>query len=141
MSESAADLGAGIDAQPPVVLIVDDFDDALDIYREYLTFKGIHVITASSGAECLVLARQYQPALIFLDIRMALMSGTETMQILRADSRFSATPIVALTSQALEDEHVTALAAGFNEVISKPCNPDDLVSAVERLIAAPRARA
>jgi CheY-like chemotaxis protein len=123
-----------------MVLIVDDFDDALDIYREYLTFKGIQVITASSGAECLVLARQYQPALIFLDIRMALMSGTQAMQILRTDPRFAATPIVALTAHALDDERIAALAAGFDEVISKPCNPDVLVSAVLRLIATPRSQ-
>ena len=139
MSESPA-LGTGIEAQPPMVLIVDDFDDALDIYREYLTFKGIQVITASSGAECLVLARQYQPALIFLDIRMALMSGTQAMQILRTDPRFAATPIVALTAHALDDERIAALAAGFDEVISKPCNPDALVSAVLRLIATPRSQ-
>jgi two-component system cell cycle response regulator DivK len=115
------------------VLIVDDFDDALVIYRDYLTFKGIRVLTARSGAEAIELAREHRPDVIFLDIRMALMTGTQAMQILRRDPSFSATPIVALTAQALEEERVAAMEAGFDEVISKPCFPDDLFAAIERL--------
>ena len=122
----------------PQILIVDDFNDALDMYREYLTFKGFRVLTARSGAECLAVAREQRPAVIFLDIRMSLMTGTETVQILRADPAFRATPIVALTAYALEDERVAALLAGFDEVITKPCLPDDLVAAVERLISQQR---
>jgi CheY-like chemotaxis protein len=122
------------------VLIVDDFDDALDIYASYLTFKGFRVITASSGAECLALAREHRPAVILLDIRMVLMTGTEAMQILRSDPTFSATPIVALTAQALEDERIAAMNAGFDDVIPKPCFPEDLAAAVQRLLSTARSR-
>jgi two-component system, cell cycle response regulator DivK len=118
----------------PQILIVDDFEDALDIYGQYLTFNGFRVLTARSGAEGVALAREHRPAVIFMDVRMALMTGTEAMQILRTDPEFSATPIVALTAHALEDERDAAMAAGFDEVISKPCLPDDLLTAVHRLI-------
>jgi two-component system cell cycle response regulator DivK len=118
----------------PLVLIVDDFDDALDIYQQYLTFKGYRVITAGSGAEALELARTRQPALIFMDLRMAVMTGTQAMQLLRQDPAFNDVPIVAFTAHALEEEKQIALAAGFDEVIAKPCLPDDLITAVNRLL-------
>ena len=124
--------------QAPLVLIVDDFDDALDIYQQYLTFKGYRVLTASSGAEAIATARQHNPALILMDLSMAVMTGTEAMRILRNDAMFSLVPIVAFTAHALEDERVTALRAGFDEVIPKPCLPDELVTAVERLLATGR---
>ena len=116
-----------------LVLIVDDFDDALEIYQRYLTFKGYRVVVAHSGAEALSMATDVRPALIFMDLRMPHMTGTEALQQLRADPDFDHVPIVALTAHALEDERMAALADGFDEVISKPCNPDDLIDAVERI--------
>jgi two-component system, cell cycle response regulator DivK len=120
------------------VLIVDDFGDALEIYQEYLTFKGYRVLTASSGAEAVELARAERPGVIFMDLRMPFMTGAEALAILRRDPTFGSVPIVALTAHALADEKQTALAAGFDEVIAKPCNPDDLIAAVERLLARTR---
>ncbi len=122
----------------PSILIVDDFDDALDIYQQYLTFKGYRVLTANSGAAAIEVAREHRPALIFMDLRMAVMSGTEAMQLLRADAAFSEVPIVALTAQALDEEKRAAMNAGFDEVIPKPCLPDELLAAVKRLLATPR---
>jgi two-component system cell cycle response regulator DivK len=122
----------------PTVLIVDDFADGLELYSRYLAFKGFQVLAASSGSEGLELARRHHPDLILLDIRMARMSGIDVVRMLRTDPAFTTTPVVALTSQALETEHRAARAAGFDEVISKPCLPDDLVVAVERLIATRR---
>ena len=123
---------------PPIILIVDDFDDALDIYQQYLTFKGYHVVTARSGGEAIEAARKHMPAVIFMDLSMAVMTGTEAMRVLRSDAAFSHVPIVAFTAHALQDEKLTALHAGFDEVLAKPCLPDELVAAVARLLATPR---
>jgi CheY-like chemotaxis protein len=49
---------------------------------------------------------------------------------------FTDTPIVALTAHALDSERVQALAEGFDEVVSKPCLPNELVDLIERLLAA-----
>ena len=118
-----------------LVLLVDDYRDALEMYQEYLTFKGYSVLAASSGAEAVTLAQSERPSVIFMDLRMPQMTGTEAMQMLRADPSFSGVPIVALTAHALDDERRQALADGFDDVIPKPCNPDDLVLAIERLLA------
>jgi two-component system, cell cycle response regulator DivK len=120
---------------PPLILIVDDFEDALDMYRDYLTFKGFRVATAATGPDAITIAIKEKPALIFMDLRMAEMSGTEAMDALRADPDFQKVPIIAFTAHALESERRTALRAGFDELIAKPCLPDDLVGAVTRLLA------
>jgi len=109
------------------------------MYEEYLAFRGFEVVTASSGVAAVELAHQQRPALILMDLQMAGMTGTEAMRILRADPALEMVPIVALTAHALDGDRRAALAAGFDEVIAKPCLPEDLVTAVVRLLATPRA--
>jgi len=118
----------------PLILLVDDFKDALEMYAEYLTFKGYRVRIASTGEHAIDVARAETPALIFMDLRMPEMTGTEALGRLRADPTFKNVPIVALTAHALQDECALALFNGFDEVISKPCLPDDLAAAIERLL-------
>jgi CheY-like chemotaxis protein len=69
---------------------------------------------------------------------MANMTGTEAMQVLRSDPAFAYVPIVALTAHALDAERRDALAAGFDEVIPKPCLPDELIVVIDRLLTTGR---
>lgn len=109
------------------------------MYQQYLTYRGYHIIVARNGEEAVAQARAHRPDLILLDLRMAGMSGTDAMRILRSDPSFARVPIVALTAHALDRERRAALAAGFDELIPKPCLPDQLVVALERILAAARA--
>jgi two-component system cell cycle response regulator DivK len=120
------------------ILLVDDFEDGLEMYREYLTYRGYQVVVARNGEEAILQARKHRPDVILLDIRMAVMTGTAVMRVLRADPSFERTPIIALTAHALDGERVAALAAGFDELIPKPCLPDQLVLAFERVRATRR---
>jgi CheY-like chemotaxis protein len=120
------------------ILLVDDFEDGLDLYREYLTYRGYRVVVARNGEEAIAQARAHRPELIMMDIRMPVMTGADAMRILRSDPSLWRIPIIALTAHAMEDERVDALAAGFDELIAKPCLPDQLVLAVERILAAAR---
>ena len=117
------------------ILLVDDFQDGLEMYEEYLSYRGFHVLAARDGKEAVTLARMYRPDVILLDLRMPGLTGTETMQILRADPSFVNTPIVALTAYALDAERRLALDAGFDQLIAKPCLPDALAEAVERILS------
>jgi two-component system, cell cycle response regulator DivK len=123
----------------PLILLVDDFEDALQMYAEYLTFAGYRVVTAQSGQAAISAAFEEKPALIFMDLRMPLMTGAEALQQLRANPVLSSVPVVALTAHALEDERLAALLDGFDEVIPKPCLPDQLASAIDRLLVDGRA--
>lgn len=117
------------------ILLVDDFEDGLEMYEEYLTYRGYRVLLARNGEEAIVQARVHRPDVILLDIRMPGMTGTDAMRVLRSDPAFRRIPIVALTAHALDGERVAALAAGFDECIPKPCLPDQLALAVERILA------
>jgi CheY-like chemotaxis protein len=122
----------------PLILIVDDYDDALDIYGSYLTFKGYRTVAATSGEEGVAAARAYRPDVILMDLRMAGMTGTDAMRALRCDNGFAGVPIAALTAHALDEETRQALADGFDAVIAKPCLPQDLVVHVEQLLTSQR---
>ena len=124
----------------PLILIVDDFEDALSMYREYLAFKGFRVVTARTGAEAITIALVEKPDVIFMDLRMANMTGVEAMHTLRADPDFHKVPIVAFTAHAFDSDRVDALKDGFDELIAKPCLPNDLADAVGRLLALDRHR-
>src|SRR5688500_10631474 len=118
---------ADASALGPLILIVDDFDDALDIYRQYLTFRGYQVMVATNGDEALAAVRARRPDLILMDLSMPGLSGTDTMRTLRAERpALGDLAIIAFTAHALADERLAALAAGFDGVIAKPCLPDEL---------------
>jgi CheY-like chemotaxis protein len=119
----------------PAILLVDDFSDTLEMYQEYLTFRGYRVVVAGNGQQALDVARAERPALIFMDLRMPNMTGTEALRLLRDDPSFSTVPVVALTAHAFAEERLRAMLDGFDEVIAKPCLPDELLAAVDRLLA------
>ncbi|HVG55440.1 MAG TPA: response regulator [Vicinamibacterales bacterium] len=134
MLQPSRKLGPG-DSTSPLILLAEDYEDAQDIYSTYLRLHGYRVALAATGPEAITLAHAETPAMILLDIRMPGMTGTEVMQILRTDAKFAAVPIFALTAHALEDEHAAALSAGFDQVISKPCLPDELLRSVQSTLA------
>jgi len=122
-------------AARPLILIVDDFTDALEMYQEYLTFEGYEIAIARSGHEAFGIAKEKRPALILMDLRMPGMTGGEALKMLRTDPCLCGVPVVAFTAHALEDEKQRALLDGFDEVIAKPCLPNDLRAAIDRLLS------
>jgi CheY-like chemotaxis protein len=121
---------------PPddIILLVDDFVDGLDLYTEWLTFKGYRVVTAADGASAIARARENRPALILMDIRMPVMTGREAAKVLRSDPTLATVPLVALTAHALQEEREELLATGFDAVLSKPVLPDALVAAIDDIL-------
>ena len=117
----------------PLILLVDDFEDASDIYSTYLGTTGI-----PSTVRRAVPKRSSRRGSGVLDdsadIRMPDMTGTEVMRTLRADPEFRNVPIIALTAHALDDERQEALSAGFDAVVAKPCLPDELLAFIENLL-------
>ena len=108
------------------------------MYAEYLAFNGYRVVTAMNGRAAVEAASVETPALIFMDIRMPVMTGVEALHLLRTNPTLSSVPIIALTAHALEDERAAAMLEGFDDVIVKPCIPDELVAAARRWLAAGR---
>ena len=118
----------------PLILVVDDYDDAREMYAEYLVFCGFRIAEARNGNEALEQAFALKPDLILMDLSLPGMDGWEATRQLKADDRTKNIPVVALTGHALAGASEGAKRAGCDSFVTKPCLPDDLVVEVRRML-------
>jgi two-component system, cell cycle response regulator DivK len=121
--------------QGPLILVVDDYEDAREMYAEYLRFCGFRVAEARNGNEALEQAFALMPDLILMDLSLPGMDGWEATRQLKADERTRQIPVVALTGHALAGASEGAKRAGCDSFVTKPCLPDDLVVEVRRMLS------
>jgi CheY-like chemotaxis protein len=84
-----------------LILVVDDYQDAREMYAEYLQYSGFRVAEAKNGNEAVAQARSLKPDLILMDLSLPGMDGWEATRVLKADEETRHIPIVALTGHAL----------------------------------------
>ncbi len=120
----------------PLILVVDDYQDAREMYAEYLVFSGFRVAEARNGNEAVAQAFALTPDLILMDLSLPGMDGWEATRLLKADERTRHIPVVALTGHALAGASEGARKAGCDSFVTKPCLPDDLVVEVRRMLSA-----
>jgi CheY-like chemotaxis protein len=121
--------------RPPLVLVVDDFADAREMYVEYLEFAGFRSAQAQNGEEAIAQARERGPAVVLMDLAMPVMDGWEATRRLKSDPRTRHIPVIAVTGHALAGDAERARRAGCDGVLAKPCLPEDLVREVRRILA------
>jgi two-component system cell cycle response regulator DivK len=114
----------------PRILLVEDYDDAREMYRDYLEFSGFQVDTARDGHEALEQARRHNPDLVLMDLSLPGLDGWEATRILKKDPATAHLIVVALSAHALSAEGDRARAAGCDGFIAKPCLPHDLVDQI-----------
>ena len=119
----------------PLILVVDDYQDAREMYAEYLQFSGFRVAEAKNGNEAVEQAFALKPDLILMDLSLPGMDGWEATRRLKADDATRRIPIVALTGHALAGASEGAKRAGCDSFVTKPCLPDDLVVEVRRMLS------
>jgi CheY-like chemotaxis protein len=124
--------------QRPLVLVVEDYQDAREMYGEYLRFSGFDVIEASNGLEAIEQATVQQPDIVLMDLALPKMDGWEATRQLKSDARTKSIPIVALTGHALAGHADSALKAGCDAFVTKPCLPDALVAEIRRMLGVSR---
>ena len=126
----------------PLLLVVDDTEDNLDLLEFALKRKPVRMLRANGGKECLALAAERQPDLILLDIQMPEMDGFETLRRLRANPATAKIPVVFLTAQRKDvDSIATGLALGAEQYLTKPIDTDELLVRTKMLIDLKRAEA
>ena len=126
----------------PVILVVDDTEDNLDLLEFALKRKPVRMLRAASGKECLALAEEKKPDIILLDIQMPEMDGFETLKRLRANPLTEKIPVVFLTAQRKDaDSIATGLALGAEQYLTKPIDTDELLVRTRMLIELKRAEA
>jgi len=121
----------------PLVLLVEDYEDAREMYRDYLEFSGFRVETARDGHEALDKARSIHPDVILMDLSLPGLDGWEATRILKSSPETQGLRIIALSAHALGPEGERARVAGCDGFIAKPCLPADLVSELALFLKMP----
>ncbi|MBK1693476.1 hypothetical protein CKO09_01810 [Chromatium weissei] len=117
------------------VLLVEDNLLNQQIALELMQTHGVKVDIANHGMEALARLAAQAPnyyALVLMDLQMPVMDGYQTTEQLRADSRYSQLPIVAMTAHALIEERQRGMALGMQDYLSKPFEPNELLIILER---------
>ena len=122
------------------LLVVEDDPDTLEMLKATLEARGFRVTTCESAAEMLESEPERAVAdLLISDIGMPEVDGFEMIKRLRKLAAFKNVPAIALSGYASQKDAKTAIAAGFNAHISKPVDPNELLTLVEGLLQkAPR---
>ncbi len=108
-------------AQPTYkILTVDDKEINCQLLIKLLSPLGFEVKQASNGHEAIAIWQQWQPHLIFMDMRMPVMDGYEATKYIKATTQGNATAIIALTASVLEEEKAIILSAGCDDFMRKP---------------------
>ncbi len=113
------------------VLVADDNEVAQRLCRRVLEKAGHRVLTASDGQEAVTLALAQSPDMILMDVAMPGMDGLEAMRQIKAQKPEMTIVIASAHSMASDRERF--LAAGADDVLSKPFKLTDLTGVVDRL--------
>lgn len=113
------------------ILIVEDNTELLELLRSHLKLAGFTTATATNGLEALKKVRSSAPDLIVLDLVLPELDGFAVCEILKKDPATAAKPIILLTGLTSEFTRYAGLESGANEYVTKPANPNQLVSRIE----------
>ncbi len=113
-----------------VVLVADDDEDILALVGFRLERESYKVLAAPDGEAAVRLAREHQPDLAILDVRMPKLDGYEVTKLIRRSEAVRDIPVILL-SASVEDMHIQrGYDAGANHYMHKPFSPRDLVEHV-----------
>lgn len=118
----------------PKVLVVDDVTAQQDLICRTLQNAGISVNRASDGDEVMKRIEQEKPDLIVLDLIMERMNGFEALRELRENAKTQKIPVVICSTKSTDFDKTWSLDLGADAYITKPFEPEQLVSIVQRLL-------
>ncbi len=120
------------DGNKELILIAEDNPSNLGVIHDYLLAHAYRMVTVVNGDEVLARTKEFRPDLILMDIQMPQMDGLEVMRILRRDTDFAHTPIIALTALVMPGDREKCLEAGADDYLEKPISLRLLLSTLEK---------
>ncbi|WP_204101955.1 MULTISPECIES: ATP-binding protein [Spirulina sp. CCY15215] len=118
--EKSRVIGLKSNDSPCKILVVDDKEVNRKLLIKLLQPLGFELQEARNGKEAIAIWENWQPHLIWMDIRMPVMDGYETVQYIKSTTRGQATAVIALTASVLEEEKIITLSAGCDDFVRKP---------------------
>jgi PAS domain S-box-containing protein len=140
-AESVADAEARarLSLEGARILLVEDNEINRQVASEILAAVGVSVTLAHNGQEAMQAVAAHDFDAVLMDVQMPVMDGYEATRRLRQDPRFQALPIIAMTAHAMAGDREKSLAAGMNEHVTKPIDPEALFRTLEQFVALPAA--
>jgi CheY-like chemotaxis protein len=124
----------------PLVLVVDDYPEAREMYVAWLEVSGYRVLQASTAADALAIATAEVPAAILMDLSLPGVDGLEATRRLKADPRTRDTPVIAMTGHVEARVAEAARQAGCDAFVVKPSPAPEVVRVIGELIGQARRR-
>jgi len=120
------------------ILVAEDNELNQEVAMGLLTDAGFVVTIANNGEEAVNLLKQHSYDIVLMDMQMPIMDGVSATQEIRKSKSLDELPIVAMTANAMTQDKERCLAAGMNDHVAKPIDPDELFRTLLRWIK-PRA--
>jgi urea ABC transporter urea binding protein len=118
------------------ILIVEDSLDSRLLLKKLLEMAGFVVREALNGEEAIKIFKEWQPHLIWMDMRMPVMDGLEATRRIKAMEQGKETVIVALTASVLTEQQNEVMAAGSDDFVRKPFRADELFDCMAKHLGA-----
>ena len=119
------------------VLIVEDEEDAADMFAEMMRVSGYRVLKTSSSTPALTMMATEKPDVVILDIMMPEISGLEILHQMRQNSELANIPVVVVSAQSLPADIKIGMEAGASMYLTKPVGFTELKEAIERALGGP----
>jgi two-component system cell cycle response regulator DivK len=118
------------------ILIVEDNDLNLKLFRDLLEAHGFETFETKDGSNAVMLTQQVRPDLILMDIQLPEISGLDITRKIKADKDICDIPIIAVTAFAMKDDEEKILRAGCQAYISKPISIAHFMQTIDRFLNA-----
>lgn len=116
------------------IVVVDDEEITLKTAEFILKQDGYEVVRCLSGMSCLEFLKYQVPDLILLDIEMPIMSGIQTLEIIRSNEPFKNIPVMFLTANSDTETVALASSLGVIDYVIKPFMPQELLDRVRKIL-------
>jgi len=116
------------------VLIIEDEEDAAELFAEMMRVSGFRVLKTSSSTPALTLISTEKPDIVILDIMMPEVSGLDILRQMRRDPALARVPVVVVSAKSMPADIRNGMEAGASTYLTKPVGFLDLKEAVERAL-------
>jgi len=117
------------------VLIIEDEEDAAELFAEMMRVSGFRVVKTSKSTPAISLMSSEKPDVILLDIMMPEISGLDILRQMRREPELANIPVIVITAKSMPSDIKNGMEAGASTYLTKPVGFLELKDAVERALA------